>query len=101
MPREFGTEPHRLHRRESPATSRAAAHAVDTNHLEQVVLQAIANHPEGATQDIILGELIGLPYSSVTARFRALLDKGFIKETGDKRPGRSGRLQRVLVANDG
>jgi hypothetical protein len=37
------------------------------------------------------------PYSSITARYRALLDKGFIEVTGVKR-GRFGRNQRIMRA---
>jgi len=32
----------------------------------------------------------------VTARFRSLLDKGYIVDTGLTRPGKSGRQQRVV-----
>jgi hypothetical protein len=35
-------------------------------------------------------------YSSVTARYRALEDKGLIEYPGSKRPGISGRAQRVM-----
>jgi hypothetical protein len=37
------------------------------------------------------------PYSSITARYRALLDKGFIEVSGVKR-GRFGRNQRIMRA---
>ena len=36
-----------------------------------------------------------LPYSSVTARYKALLEKGYIKIDGT-RIGRSGRQQRIM-----
>lgn len=54
--------------------------------------------PEGCISDEVLAMYPGYPYSSITARFRALLDKGFIEDTGLRRPGRSGRNQRVLRA---
>jgi hypothetical protein len=38
------------------------------------------------------------PYSSITARYRALLDKGFIEDTGERRQGKSGKNQRVMRA---
>jgi hypothetical protein len=38
-----------------------------------------------------------MPYSSITARYKALLDKGFIQINGT-RVGKSGRQQRVMVA---
>lgn len=95
----FGTEPHMLHRRESGDTSVAAAHAVDSARLEEMVLQLVRSFgPEGCTQDDVLQtpDVEGMPYSSVTARFAALIRKGFIEDTGKRRPGRSGRSQRVL-----
>ena len=94
---EFGTEPKKLHRANSPDTSVDAAHSVDTTALESKVLAAVRQFPGGCIQDQVLGLFPGFPYSSVTARFRALLDKGMIRDTGDRRPGRSGRGQRVLV----
>jgi hypothetical protein len=36
----------------------------------------------------------------VTARFKALLDKGYIVDTGLTRPGKSGRNQRVLMIKE-
>jgi hypothetical protein len=43
-----------------------------------------------------LARLSGKPYSSVTARFKSLLEKGYIEDTGLTRAGNSGRQQRVL-----
>ena len=37
----FYTPPHKLVRRDDPATSHEAAESVDTSHMEQVVLEAI------------------------------------------------------------
>lgn len=97
-PIPFGTDAARLCRAESPDTSRAAAFAVDTTRLEAMVYEAVLSFPVGCIQDDVLARFRDLPYSSVTARFRALLDKGLIVDTGDRRCGRSGRSQRVLMA---
>ena len=97
MERFFGTEPFKLARREDPTTSHQAAQAVDTTKLEQMVYEAIKSHPEGCISDEILEMYPNYPYSSITARYRALLDKGFIEVTGVKR-GRFGRNQRIMRA---
>ena len=95
----FGTPAYKLHRADSPDTSRAAAHSVDTTKLEQQVLTAVRSFGSaGCIQDQVLEVFDGYPYSSVTARFRALLDKHYIEDTGERRPGHSGRSQRVLRA---
>lgn len=91
----FGTDPHQLHRKESPATSVEAAYSVDTTALEQLVYGAIREYPDGCIADELLARFKNYPYSSITARFRALIDKGFIEVIGTRK-GRSGRSQRVM-----
>jgi hypothetical protein len=97
MERFFGTEPFKLVRKEDPTTSHQAAQAVDTTKLESLVYEAIKSHPEGCISDEILEMYPNYPYSSITARYRALLDKDLIEVTGVKR-GRFGRNQRVMKA---
>ena len=96
----FGTMWKKLVRKEGAITSIEAAEAVDTTKLERIVYQVIASHPDGCIQDEVLADLPNLAYSSVTARFSALLRKGYIKDTGETRKGRSGRNQRVLKATN-
>lgn len=97
----FGTIWRKLVRNTDPITSIEAAEKVDTTRMEQLVYETIGLFPDGAIQDDILDQLKGYPYSSVTGRFRALLDKGLITDTGLTRPGRSGRRQRVLKLTKG
>ena len=97
MERFFGTEPFKLARREDPATSHQAAQAVDTTKLEQLVYEAIKSFPDGCISDEILEKYPNYPYSSITARYRALLDKDLIEVSGVKR-GRFGRNQRIMKA---
>jgi len=97
MDRFFGTPAFKLARREDPTTSHQAAQAVDSTKLETMVYEAIKSHLEGCISDDILGMFPNHPYSSITARYRALLDKGFIEVTGVKR-GRFGRNQRIMRA---
>jgi len=95
--RFFGTAPFKLVRKEDPTTSHQAAQTVDTTKLEQMVYEAIKSHPEGCISDEILQMYPNYPYSSITARYRALLDKDLIEVTGVKR-GKFGRNQRVMKA---
>jgi hypothetical protein len=97
MERFFGTEPFKLVRKEDPTTSHQAAQAVDTTKLETLVYEAIKSHPDGCISDEILEMYPNYPYSSITARYRALLDKGFIEVSGVKR-GKFGRNQRIMKA---
>ena len=97
MERFFGTEPFKLARLNDPTTSHEAAQAVDSTKLEKMVYEAIKSFPDGCISDQILDMYPNYPYSSITARYRALLDKGFIEVSGVKR-GRFGRNQRVMRA---
>jgi hypothetical protein len=70
---------------------------VDTTKLEGLVYEAIKKFGDkGCISDQIRAMHPSYPYSSITARYRALLDKGFIVDTGERRQGQSGRSQRVL-----
>jgi hypothetical protein len=95
--RFFGTPAFKLARREDPTTSHQAAQAVDTTKLETLVYEAIKSHPDGCISDDILSMFPNYPYSSITARYRALLDKDLIEVSGVKR-GKFGRNQRVMKA---
>jgi len=95
--RFFGTEPFKLVRKDDPITSQQAAQAVDSTKLEQMVYEAIKSFPDGCISDQILEMYPNYPYSSITARYRALLDKGFIEVSGVKR-GKFGRNQRIMKA---
>ena len=97
MERFFGTPAFKLARREDPVTSHQAAQAVDTTKLEQMVYEAIKSFPDGCISDEILAMYPQYPYSSITARYRALLDKGLIEVSGVKR-GKFGRNQRIMRA---
>jgi hypothetical protein len=97
MERFFGTPAFKLARREDPTTSHQAAQAVDTNKLEKVVYEAIKSFPDGCISDQILDMYPNYPYSSITARYKALLDKNMIEVSGVKR-GKFGRNQRIMKA---
>jgi hypothetical protein len=95
----LGTPARMLYRSGDPDTSKAAAESVDTTALEGMVLNAIARHgASGVIADQILEEFSSYPYSSITARFSALIQKNLVLDTGERRAGKSGRKQRVMIA---
>lgn len=93
---KFGTIWQTLVRKDAPITSIEAAASLDSASMEQRVYEVIASFEDGCIQDQVLAQLSNYPYSSVTARFRSLLDKNYIIDTGLTRLGKSGRPQRVL-----
>ena len=95
MDRFFGTPAFKLVRKEDPTTSHQAAQGVDSAKIENMVYEAIKGFPDGCISDEVLQLFHQYPYSSITARYKALLDKGFIEITG-VRTGKSGRKQRVM-----
>ena len=97
MERFFGTPAFKLVRKEDPVTSHEAAQVIDTTKLEQMVYEAIKGFPEGCISDQVLELFPQYPYSSITGRYKALLDKGYIEIVGVK-VGRSGRKQRLMCA---
>ena len=98
MEKFFGTPAFKLVRKEDPTTSHEAAQVVDTTKLESLVYEAIKGFPEGCISDQVLELFPQYPYSSITARYKSLLDKGFIEIVGVK-VGRSGRKQRLMKAS--
>ncbi len=97
--KQFGTPVKKLYRREGPDTSKEAAESVDSTKLERLVLTTIRSFgKDGCISDEVRAKNPGYPYSSITARYAALLSKGFIIDTGERRVGKSGRKMRVMVA---
>ena len=93
----FGSPAFKLVRNQDPATSHQAAQLVNSTKLEQMVYEAIKSFPDGCISDEILAMYPQYPYSSITARYRALLDKDLIEVSGVKR-GKFGRNQRIMKA---
>lgn len=90
-----------MYRNDSIDTSVDAAHSIDTSYLEKLVLDVIFEFgPDGCISDQVRDKLPELTYGSVTARYRPLINKGMVKDTGERRPGNSGRQQRVMRATD-
>lgn len=79
------------------ATSATALASIDTTHLEERVLEAIKTFGRtGCISDQLLVTFAKLSYSSVTARYKALEQKGLVVRLGDTRKGVSGRQQQVM-----
>ncbi len=91
------TTPLAFARNTDPATSQQAAKTVNVTYLEGKVLAAIkAAGEKGATQDELV-EALKLPSNSITPRFKPLLRKGVVVDTGTTRKGHwSGKRQRVM-----
>jgi len=88
-----------LYRNNAPDTSVQAAMELPVTQLEQMVYDAIRNAGHrGMTADELLAMFPGYSYSSITARPASLKRQGLVLDTGERRKGRSGRLQAVLKA---
>jgi hypothetical protein len=83
-----------LARNTDPDTSKAAAEGVP--NLEGVVYEAIRTLGRCIADDVV--EHLGMRWDSVTPRFSSLIRKGLVRDTGERRKGRSGRSQRVMEA---
>ena len=103
MIKKFGTWVGKLYRKDSPQTSVDAAMSTNTETLEEIVYKILV---DSGSKGMISDEVRDVcqkkynihSYSSVTARYRALYDKGFLAYTGEKRKGKSGKQQRVMHA---
>lgn len=96
---KYGEDPHKLHRRDAVDTSVEAAHGIPTARWERKVHDAIkAAGDHGCTQDELLAMFPDQSYSTISARLPGLRYRGLIHRNGQKRKGKSGRLQAVNVA---
>jgi len=95
------TPAYKLVRRDDPATSHDAATSIDASHMESVVLDAIWEFGvTGCISDEVLNALPHHRYSTVTARYKQLKEKGLIKVDDRKRKGVSGRGQLIMWATE-
>ena len=96
----FDTPAFKLARSRDPSTSHDAADQLDVNRMEKKVLQTINMFPDGCISDDVLDRMSHLRYSTVTARYKQLKEKGLIIVDGTKRKGSSGRQQLVMWSKD-
>ena len=85
-------------RNTDPDTSRDAADKVPATELEALILEAIKTFPDGCISDDVEMHLHHLRSNTITPRFTALIRKGYIVDTGERRRALSGRSQRVMKA---
>ena len=95
----FDTPAYKLARTNDPITSRDAAQALDVGKVEYIVYQTIESFgTKGCISDDVLDLLSHHRYSTVTARYKQLKEKGLIKVDHRKRKAQSGRQQLVMWA---
>ena len=85
-------------RNTDPDTSHQAADKVPATKLEAIVLDMIQKFPDGCIADEVERELFNFRINSISPRYAALLRKGHIIDTGERRRAASGRNQRVMKA---
>lgn len=97
----FETPAYKLYRTGGPTTSRQAASALNVSRMEKIVLAAIESFgKKGCISDEVLEILPSFRYSTVTARYKQLKEKGLILTTDMKRKGKSGRFQHVMWSKE-
>ncbi len=97
----FDTPAYKLARTHDPVTSHEAAQSVDTSHMEQVVLEAIQDFgADGCISDQVLAKLSHHRYSTITARYKQLKEKGLVSVDHRKRKAISGRSQLIMWATE-
>lgn len=95
------TPAYKLVRRDDPSTSHEAAEQVDATRMERIVLDTIRTFgTDGCISDDVLALLHGYRYSTVTARYKQLKEKGLIIVDDRKRKAESGRQQLIMWAKE-
>lgn len=84
MTEEFG-----LARNTDPDTSHDAAHSFDAAELELIVWNTLYQWGPMTSEQV--AEFLNINLVSISPRFRPLVNKGAIIDTGEKRRNRSGR----------
>ena len=97
----FDTPAFKLARSRDPSTSHDAADKLDVNKMERIVLAAITSFgSSGCISDDVLRILPAYRYSTITARYKQLKEKGLIFVDERKRKGESGRQQLIMWSKE-
>lgn len=97
----FDTPAYKLARNLDPSTSHDAADQLDVNRMERLVYSVIITFgKDGCISDDVLRALSMHRYSTVTARYKQLKEKGLVFTDHRKRKGESGRQQLVMWAKE-
>lgn len=95
------TPDYKLVRRDDPSTSHEAASSIDATAMELVVLNEIKKFGNtGCISDQVCEALPQHRYSTVTARYKQLKEKGLVIVDGTKIKASSGRQQMVMWASE-
>ena len=88
----FDTPAYKLVRRDDPSTSHDAAEQLDVGKMEMLVYKTIQSFGKtGCISDDVLKILSHHRYSSVTARYKQLKEKGLVIVDHRKSKAESGR----------
>jgi hypothetical protein len=82
----FDSPPIGSARRSDPSTSKAAARSVDANDLENKVLCCLKLSKNGLTSHEV-ADWLDLQLVTVSPRFRPLVNKNLIVDSGERRSG--------------
>lgn len=97
----FDTPAFKLARSRDPSTSHDAADKLDVNKMERIVLAAITSFgSSGCISDDVLRILPAYRYSTITARYKQLKEKGLVFVDTRKRKGESGRQQLIMWSKE-
>jgi len=80
-------------------TSNAAAKSMEPHleRCERMVMDCVRGWgDDGLTTDMI-EMMTGLPHQNCSARVYSLVKRGLLRDTGQRRPTRTGRMARVYV----
>ena len=91
------TNPITLRRNNDPYTSHESANKVEATQMEKIVWEVIDSFGEtGCISDQVQYALPQHRYSTITARYKALKDKGLVIVDGSAVKGESGRKQQKM-----
>ena len=93
----FDTPAYKLVRRDDPSTSHDAAESLNVTDMEAIVADTIKMFgATGAISDQVVDALPHLRYSTITARYKQLKEKGIICVDDRKLKAASGRQQFIM-----
>lgn len=97
----FETPAYKLYRNTDPQTSKEAAESLGVSEMEAIVLQTIKEFgAAGAISDQVVNALPHYRYSTITARYKQLKEKGLVCVDDRKIKAESGRNQLVMWHRD-
>lgn len=97
----FDTPAYKLYRAADPQTSKEAAESLGVSEMEAIVLEAIRGfRAAGCISDQVVEALPQYRYSTITARYKQLKEKGLVCVDERKLKAESGRNQLVMWHKD-